>query len=67
MLTECQCLPAKQPIFGDKSSGMHTHQSLWHSGTNFFYDANGYGLINLFSANCRRYNRRLLPPGRAFS
>jgi glutamine synthetase len=31
-----------KPIFGDNGSGMHTHQSLWLSGTPLFYDETGY-------------------------
>ena len=30
-----------KPIFGQNGSGMHTHQSLFHSGKNAFYDAKG--------------------------
>jgi len=35
-----------KPIFQDNGSGMHTHQSLWKSGKNVFYDKKGYGLIS---------------------
>src|SRR5262245_38851661 len=35
-----------KPIFQDNGSGMHTHQSLWKSGKNLFYDKKGYGLIS---------------------
>lgn len=31
-----------KPLFGDNGSGMHTHQSLWKSGSNLFYDERGY-------------------------
>lgn len=37
-----------KPMYGDNGSGMHCHQSLWKSGVNLFYDANGYaGLSQL--------------------
>src|SRR5215207_6221347 len=29
-----------KPLFGENGSGMHTHQSLFHEGSNAFYDAN---------------------------
>ena len=32
-----------KPIFQDNGSGMHVHQSLWHKGTNLFFDPDGYG------------------------
>jgi glutamine synthetase len=35
-----------KPLFGDNGSGMHTHQSLWKSGTNLFYDKDGYALLS---------------------
>ncbi len=35
-----------KPIFQDNGSGMHTHQSLWKSGKNVFYDKKGYGLTS---------------------
>lgn len=35
-----------KPIFMDNGSGMHTHQSLWKTGKNLFYDPNSYGLIS---------------------
>ncbi len=35
-----------KPLFQDNGSGMHTHQSLWKSGKNVFYDKKGYGLIS---------------------
>jgi glutamine synthetase len=35
-----------KPLFQDNGSGMHTHQSLWKSGKNIFYDKKGYGLIS---------------------
>ena len=35
-----------KPIFGDNGSGMHTHQSLWKSDTNLFWDEKGYGQIS---------------------
>jgi len=31
-----------KPLFGDNGSGMHTHQSLWKSGSPLFYDELGY-------------------------
>ena len=41
-----------KPLFGDNGSGMHTHQSLAKTGTNLFYDKNGYALI---SQMCKWY------------
>ena len=35
-----------KPIFGDNGSGMHTHQSLWKSDTNLFWDEKGYAQIS---------------------
>lgn len=35
-----------KPLFQDNGTGMHTHQSLWKSGENLFYDPNGYGRIS---------------------
>jgi glutamine synthetase len=35
-----------KPLFGDNGSGMHTHQSLWKSDTNLFYDESGYGMLS---------------------
>jgi glutamine synthetase len=35
-----------KPLFGDNGSGMHTHQSLWKSGSNLFYDKDGYALLS---------------------
>ncbi|NIR31478.1 MAG: type I glutamate--ammonia ligase [Gammaproteobacteria bacterium] len=35
-----------KPIFMDNGSGMHTHQSLWKSDKNVFYDPGRYGLIS---------------------
>src|SRR5205807_4954241 len=35
-----------KPLFGDNGSGMHTHQSLWKSGVNIFYDRDGYALLS---------------------
>lgn len=35
-----------KPIFGDNGSGMHTHQSLWKSDMNLFWDEKGYGQIS---------------------
>jgi glutamine synthetase len=35
-----------KPIFGDNGSGMHTHQSLWNSGANLFWDERGYAQIS---------------------
>jgi glutamine synthetase len=31
-----------KPLFGDKGSGMHVHQSLWRGSTNLFHDEKGY-------------------------
>ncbi len=28
-----------KPVYGQNGSGLHTHQSLWHDGTNAFWDA----------------------------
>jgi glutamine synthetase len=40
-----------KPIFGDNGSGMHTHQSLWMSGTPLMADKSGYaGLSHLARA-----------------
>jgi glutamine synthetase len=40
-----------KPIFGDNGSGMHTHQSLWMSGTPLMADKSGYaGLSQLARA-----------------
>jgi glutamine synthetase len=30
-----------KPLFGDNGSGMHTHQSLWQSGRNLFFNPDG--------------------------
>jgi glutamine synthetase len=46
-----------KPLFQDNGSGMHTHQSLWKSGVNLFYDKKGYALI---SDMCRWYIGGLL-------
>ena len=46
-----------KPIFEDNGSGMHTHQSIWKSGTNLFYDAEGYALL---SETCLHYIGGLL-------
>jgi glutamine synthetase len=35
-----------KPLFQDNGSGMHTHQSLWKTGKNIFYDPKHYGLIS---------------------
>jgi len=35
-----------KPIFGDNGSGMHTHQSLWKSDSNLFWDEQGYAQIS---------------------
>lgn len=31
-----------KPMFEDNGSGMHCHQSLWKSGSNVFFDSDGY-------------------------
>ncbi|MBI4596770.1 MAG: type I glutamate--ammonia ligase, partial [Candidatus Omnitrophica bacterium] len=41
-----------KPLFGDNGSGMHTHQSITKSGTNTFFDKNGYAKI---SQMCKWY------------
>ena len=46
-----------KPLFGDNGSGMHTHQSLWKSGKNIFFDPKGYALI---SETARHYIGGLL-------
>src|SRR5258706_448249 len=35
-----------KPLFQDNGSGMHTHQSLWKTGKNIFFDKKGYGGIS---------------------
>jgi len=35
-----------KPLFKDNGSGMHCHQSLWKSGTNLFFDKEGYALLS---------------------
>src|SRR5689334_9040552 len=35
-----------KPLFQDNGSGMHTHQSLWKSGKNLFYERGGYADIS---------------------
>ena len=46
-----------KPLFGDNGSGMHTHQSLWNSDSNLFFDESQYALI---SEMCRHYIGGLL-------
>jgi glutamine synthetase len=38
-----------KPIFADNGSGMHVHQSIWKSGKNLMYDANGYAGLSDFA------------------
>ncbi len=40
-----------KPLFGDNGSGMHTHQSIWKSNKNVFYDANGYANMSQIGLN----------------
>ncbi len=35
-----------KPVFGDNGSGMHVHNSLWHSGKAIFYDEDGYAMLS---------------------
>jgi len=35
-----------KPIYGDNGSGMHTHQSIFKSGKNTFYDPKGYAQLS---------------------
>ncbi len=35
-----------KPLFKDNGSGMHCHQSLWKSGSNLFFDKEGYALLS---------------------
>ncbi|MBI3231694.1 MAG: type I glutamate--ammonia ligase [Candidatus Doudnabacteria bacterium] len=35
-----------KPLFGDNGSGMHTHQSIWRSGQNTFFEENGYAQLS---------------------
>ncbi len=35
-----------KPLFGDNGSGMHTHQSLWKSGGNIFYEKGRYANLS---------------------
>ena len=41
-----------KPLFGDNGSGMHTHQSIFKTGNNTFFDKNGYAKI---SQMCKWY------------
>jgi glutamine synthetase len=40
-----------KPLFKDNGSGMHCHQSLWKSGTNLFFDKDGYALLSKTALN----------------
>ncbi|CAN5175399.1 type I glutamate--ammonia ligase [soil metagenome] len=35
-----------KPVYGDNGSGMHTHQSVFKSGKNMFYDPSGYAELS---------------------
>ena len=35
-----------KPVYGDNGSGMHTHQSVFKSGKNVFYDPKGYAELS---------------------
>ncbi|MDA0988426.1 MAG: type I glutamate--ammonia ligase [Chloroflexi bacterium] len=35
-----------KPLFGDNGTGMHVHSSIWKSGENLFYGADGYALFS---------------------
>ncbi len=35
-----------KPVYGDNGSGMHTHQSIFKSGKNTFYDPTGYAELS---------------------
>lgn len=52
-----------KPFFGINGSGMHTHQSLWKSGKNVFYDMDDkYGLSKIaypFLAGQLKYAREI--------
>ena len=64
-----------KPTFGDKSSGMHCHQSLWVVGEPLFFDETGYAelsdvaryyiggiLAHAVAAGVHQPDRELLPP-----
>ncbi len=51
-----------KPLFQDNGSGMHTHQSLFKSGNNLFYDPKGYALI---SQMCKHYIAGIITHARA--
>lgn len=54
-----------KPLFGDKGSSMHTHQSLWIEEKNVFYDPNeAYAEI---SQTCRYYIGGLMEHAKALS
>jgi glutamine synthetase len=52
-----------KPIFGINGSGMHTHQALFTSNRNTFFDANAPGQL---SRTCRHYIGGLLRHAKAF-
>ncbi|MEM3670366.1 MAG: type I glutamate--ammonia ligase [Thermoprotei archaeon] len=54
-----------KPLFGDNGSGMHTHQTIWSSGRNLFYDpSDSYAELSQFG---RYYIGGLLEHSRALA